>query len=264
MNLNSYLSLISGAYREESSAAGIMLVRSSQAEASLIVPTYRFVVMIDADSLITHDFNMRLLGIMNRPGNERIAVARSPYTSVPGAPHILEQTAAASTDGQFFSHQGLSYWGTESWVGASALVRYEALCDIATTRIERGHKVTIFIKDEILIEDAAATIDLLRRGWRIHHEHCRLSYSATPPDFGSLIIQRRRWANGGLLILPRLLSFAVKFPWSLHKLTEVIMRTPNLTSAASNGVFFSVFILVPFGNDLVPPGWQSRCCLPYC
>jgi cellulose synthase/poly-beta-1,6-N-acetylglucosamine synthase-like glycosyltransferase len=31
-----------------------------------------------------------------------------------------------------------------------------------------------------------------------------LSYSATPPDFGSLIVQRRRWANGGLLILPKL------------------------------------------------------------
>ena len=32
----------------------------------------------------------------------------------------------------------------------------------------------------------------------------RLSYSATPPDFGSLVVQRRRWANGGLLILPKL------------------------------------------------------------
>ena len=31
-----------------------------------------------------------------------------------------------------------------------------------------------------------------------------MAYSATPPDFGSLCIQRQRWANGGLLILPKL------------------------------------------------------------
>ena len=37
----------------------------------------------------------------------------------------------------------------------------------------------------------------------------RLSYSATPPDFGSLCIQRQRWANGGLLILPKLLGSSV-------------------------------------------------------
>src|SRR5262249_53886101 len=119
----------------------------------------------------------------------------------------------------------------------------------------------IFIKDDILIEDAAATIDLLHKGWGIHHDHHRLSYSATPPDFGSLIIQRRRWANGGLFVMPRLLIFAMRFPWSVRGWFNVMMRTPNLTSAASNGVFFCVFILIPFGNDLVPP-WMALAMLP--
>ena len=41
-------------------------------------------------------------------------------------------------------------------------------------------------------------------GWRLYNCPERMSYSATPPDFGSLCIQRRRWANGGLLILPKL------------------------------------------------------------
>ena len=41
-------------------------------------------------------------------------------------------------------------------------------------------------------------------GWTLFNYPERLSYSATPPDFGSLCIQRRRWANGGLLILPKL------------------------------------------------------------
>jgi cellulose synthase (UDP-forming) len=261
MNLNSYLSLIGGAYREEASAAGTILVPCGHPEATLVVPPYRFIATIDADSLITHDFNLRLLEIMNRPGQERLAIAQSPYTAIPGAPDAIERTAAASTDGQYFTHQGLGYWGASSWVGASALMRYEALRDIATSRVERGHRIEIFVKDDVLIEDAAATIDLLCRGWRIHHDHRRLSYSATPPDFGSLIIQRRRWANGGLLIVPRLLAFTLRMPWSIRTFADAIMRIPNLTSAASNGLFFTLFMLVPFSNDLVPP-WMAAVMLP--
>src|SRR5262249_31951105 len=127
MNLNSYLSLVGGAYREEASAAGTLLVRCRSSDATLVIPSYRFVVTIDANSLITHDFNVRLLNIMNRPEHERVAVAQSPYTAIPGARHAIERTAAASTDGQFFSHQGFAYLGATSWVGASALMRFDAL-----------------------------------------------------------------------------------------------------------------------------------------
>src|ERR671928_1272187 len=101
----------------------------------------------------------------------------------------------------------MAYFGACSWVGASALMRHAALEDIATEREERGHKVRVYIDDRILIEDAATTIDLLGRGWRVHHDPGRLSYSATPADFGALLIQRRRWANGGLIILPKLARF---------------------------------------------------------
>ena len=53
--------------------------------------------------------------------------------------------------------------------------------------------------------DTESSVDLGLRGGTLHNDAERLSYSATPPDFGSLCIQRRRWADGGLLILPRLL-----------------------------------------------------------
>ena len=55
-----------------------------------------------------------------------------------------------------------------------------------------------------MIEDTESTIDLAAHGWTLHNYPERLAYSATPPDFGSLCIQRHRWANGGLLILPKL------------------------------------------------------------
>lgn len=71
---------------------------------------------------------------------------------------------------------------------------------------ERGHAVSVFIQDKTLIEDTGSTIDLVAKGWRLHNHPERLAYSATPPDFGALVIQRRRWANGGLIILPSLLA----------------------------------------------------------
>ena len=124
--------------------------------------------------------------------------------------------------------------------------------DIMTTRCERGYRIEIFVKDDILIEDAAATIDLLRKGWRIHHDRRRLSYSATPPDFGALVIQRGRWANGGLLLLPRLFAVALRRPWSTWRVADALLRVPNLTSATTNGLYCGMFLLVPFDDELVP------------
>jgi cellulose synthase/poly-beta-1,6-N-acetylglucosamine synthase-like glycosyltransferase len=261
MNLNAYLGLIGGTFRERKVARGVRLDACDPTQATLVVPQYEFVVAIDADSLITSDYAVRLIEFMTRPENARVAIAQSPYTAVPNPPTQIERAASASTDAQYFSHQGLASLDASSWVGASALMRYEALLDIATQRVERGYPITVFIKDEILIEDAAATVDLLRKDWTIYHDHRRLSYSATPPDYGSLIIQRRRWANGGLLILPRLLSYALRSPWSTRRLKDAVIRTPNLTSAASSGFFFSIFLLLPVEDDIVPP-WMAAIAFP--
>jgi RHS repeat-associated protein len=35
---------------------------------------------------------------MNEPGNERLAVAQTPYSAFPGAPGVLERIAGATTD----------------------------------------------------------------------------------------------------------------------------------------------------------------------
>jgi cellulose synthase/poly-beta-1,6-N-acetylglucosamine synthase-like glycosyltransferase len=137
-------------------------------------------VTVDADSLITSDYAIRLVHIMEQSGNECLAIAQTPYTAIPHAPVALENTAAASTDGQYFNHQGLSFFDASFWVGASALMRYAALEDIAREVDERGHRVKVYIEDKILVEDMAATIDLIGKGWRVYHDPGRLSYSATP------------------------------------------------------------------------------------
>ena len=77
-----------------------------------------------------------------------------------------------------------------------------------------------YIQDTTVIEDTGATIDLARQGWRVENYPARLSYSATPSDFGALAVQRRRWANGGLIILPNLLSYLFKRSRRLRNLSK--------------------------------------------
>lgn len=77
-----------------------------------------------------------------------------------------------------------------------------------------------YIQDRTVIEDTESSIDLIAAGWRLHNYPDRLAVSATPADLGVLVIQRRRWANGGLIILPKLLRYLVSRPRRVAKLAE--------------------------------------------
>ena len=85
-------------------------------------------------------------------------------------------------------------------------MRRSALDDIATLVADDPEKRRRFITERTVIEDSDATVDLLRRDWKVYNHSEPMAFSATPSDFGSLAIQRRRWANGGLIILPGLLD----------------------------------------------------------
>jgi hypothetical protein len=82
-----------------------------------------------------------------------------------------------------------------------------ALNDIAVVADENGRPVRRYIQDRTVIEDTESTVDLIDKGWRLYNYPERLAYSATPADFGALVVQRGRWANGGLIILPKLLRY---------------------------------------------------------
>src|SRR6516165_874057 len=101
--------------------------------------------------------------------------------------------------------QGSTYYDATFWIGASALLRYSALLDLCRIEWERGYAIRKYIRDWTLTEDSESTIDLLASGWRLYNYPDRLSYSVTPPDFGALVIQRRRWANGGVLLVSKLI-----------------------------------------------------------
>ncbi|MGE0025797.1 MAG: glycosyltransferase family 2 protein [Thermoleophilia bacterium] len=153
--------------------------------------------------MLLPEYCLRLVAFMQQPEKARIAVVQTPYSAFRGAPTRLERIAGATTDVQHIVHQGMTRFGATSWVGASAVLRKTALHDIMVEEAHEGFTVRRYIQNRTLTEDSESTLDLRLRGWQLHNCPERLSYSATPPDFGALCVQRERWANGGLIIMPK-------------------------------------------------------------
>lgn len=199
---------------------------------------------------------------MEQPEHARTAVMQTPYSAVPGAEKPLERIAGATTDIQYLIHQGFTGFNATYWVGANALLRKKALEEIAFVGIERGYVVTRFIQDRTVIEDTESSIDLILKGWQLHNYPDRLAYSATPPDFGSLIIQRRRWANGGLIILPKLLRYIAGQSIEKALVREAFMRFHYLVSIAAVNLGLLFVLAVPL-NDTMSSVWLPMTALPY-
>ncbi|MDI2098168.1 glycosyltransferase family 2 protein [Ruicaihuangia caeni] len=205
MNLNAYLGLMGGHYRPEETPDGTILRPVDEpGPGDLCVPDADYVLTLDADSLLLREYCLRLVYLLEQPEHERVAVVQTPYSSFRGASTRIERLAGATTDLQHLLHQGMTKHNATFWVGANAVIRKAALADIVETETVGGFTVRRYVQDRTVIEDTESSIDLGSHGWTLVNYPERLSYSATPPDFGSLIVQRRRWANGGLLIMPKL------------------------------------------------------------
>lgn len=247
MNLNSYIGLIGRAFRVSRGSDGMSVLKGCpEAEADFIVPAADYVLTIDADSIILPNYIGKLVSIMQ--ADPAIAIAQTPYSAYPNAPSRLERVAGATTDIQYLVHQGFTAYNATFWVGANAVLRHSALNEIKALTTERGHVVPVFIQDKTLIEDTGSTIDLVAKGWRLHNHPERLAYSATPPDFGALVIQRRRWANGGLIILPSLLALWRDRGSSRAGGLETFVRSHYLISPALANIGLLLLLVVPFGK----------------
>lgn len=254
MNLNAYLGLVGGRHRLRVAAATASSRGAQERYEVVDVPECDFVLTLDADSMLLPDYAARLVHELGRPGNERVAVIQTPYSAYRGARSRLEQLAGATTDLQHIVHQGLTAFSATFWVGANALIRRSALEDLRTVDVEDGVAVVRFIRGETVIEDTEASIDIVAHGWTLVNYPERLSYSTTPPDFGTLVIQRRRWANGGLLVLPRLHRLAVARRASGRplRLAERLLRANYLGSITWVTLGLLVLLtVVPLNGELV-------------
>lgn len=258
MNLNSYIGLMGGSYQIDQTPDGPILVpltNSKKTANTLHVPDSDFLLTLDADSILLRDYCLRLVYFLQQPGNEKVAVTQTPYSSFRGAFSRIERLSGATTDVQHILHQGLTRYGATFWVGANAVIRKNALDSIVEKEWVGGFEIKRYIQDRTVIEDTESSIDLGIHGWTLMNYPERLSYSATPPDFGSLVIQRRRWANGGLLILPKLWKQIQerKRRNEIIPVTEILLRVNYMASItwASFGLIF--LLAYPFSGQLLSP-----------
>jgi cellulose synthase (UDP-forming) len=257
MNLNSYIALMGSRISDRHTERGREITQVPDTAPGLDVPDPDYVLTLDADSLLEPRYTVRLVHFLERAENARVAVAQTPYSAIPNASRRLERIAGATTDIQYVIHQGFTAHGATYWVGANALLRKQALDDIAATvRDERsGVEFVRYIHDRTVIEDTESSVDLVHRGWDLFNYPARLSYSATPPDFGALVVQRRRWANGGLLILPKLLRVIMRRS-SRPGPVGAFMRLHYLVSIAAVNIGLIALFLIPFAD------WYMNICLP--
>lgn len=246
MNLNCYIALMGKSWKEVETPAGLELHECPAAEADFTIPAADYVDTIDADSMMLNEYALRLVHLMEKPENHRLAVVQSPCSSYPGCPNLLERIAGACIDVQFRTHQGYTYWDATFWVGANAMLRKRALEEIKEQHVIDGKQVTIYIQDRTVIEDTESTIDLVEKGWKLYNYPERMTFSSTPPDFGSLLIQRRRWSNGGMIILPKLLSYTRKATKDMALLREFFMRFHYLASTTTGVLVALLLMIYPF------------------
>lgn len=260
MNLNSYIGLMGGRFRVREAGAQRFIEPAEAGACDLEVAQPDFVLTLDADSVVRHSYMLELIDILQR--RPELGVAQTPYLTFPHARSAVERVAGATTDVQYLVHQGSTYYDAAFWVGANALIRYSALKAIAREQHEAGGTYKVFIQDETVIEDTGSTVDLLNGGWSVHNHFTPLAYSATPADFGALTIQRKRWSNGGLIILPSLLRQFVAGPNRAGRLVELFLRTNYLLSPAIGNT--AVFLLMVWassdGRTLV---WTPLVMFPY-
>jgi cellulose synthase/poly-beta-1,6-N-acetylglucosamine synthase-like glycosyltransferase len=255
MNLNSYIGLMGGSYREVRTVTGLVLVPSEPQDCDFSVPDPDYVLTLDADSVLLPEYCLRLVHLLEQSEHRDTAIAQTPYSSFPGSATRLERIAGATTDLQHIVHQGLTYYDATFWVGANAIIRKPALDDIVEMSYIGDWEIRHYIRDRTVIEDTESTIDMGIHGWRLFNCPERLSYSATPPDFGSLCIQRRRWANGGLLIVPKLHRQwrARRARGERTRFGELFLRWNYMASICWSSVSLLVLLAFPFNATLISP-----------
>jgi cellulose synthase/poly-beta-1,6-N-acetylglucosamine synthase-like glycosyltransferase len=259
MNINAYLGLMGSRWRPTTTAAGVELRKVAPGVAAqpgdLDIENTTYVLTLDADSQLLRDYCLRLVYFLEQPENERVAIVQTPYSSFRGAPTRIERIAGATTDIQHILHQGMTAYDATFWVGANAVIRRAALEDIVEVDTVGGHEIRTYIQDRTVIEDTESSVDIAAAGWRLINYPERLSYSATPPDFGSLVVQRRRWANGGLLILPKFLQQRRRRAEAGRPLRhlEVALRVNYMASLAWASVGLLFLLFYPYDGRLLSP-----------
>ncbi len=264
MNLNSYLGLMGRSFQQIDTPLGPALVPCSAGQADVTIPDPDYVLTLDADSILLPEYCLRLVYLLEQNEYARVGVMQTPYSAYPGSATRIERMAGATTDIQHIVHQGMTQYDATFWVGANAVLRKRALDAICQVDFVENWEIRRYIQDRTVIEDTESTIDLGIHGWGLYNYPERLAYSATPPDFGSLAIQRERWANGGLLVISKLRRqmHARRARGERNRFGEVFLRLNYLASIFWASLSLLILLIYPFNAGLLKP-FLPTIALPY-
>ena len=137
--------------------------------------------------ILLRDYCLRLVYFLEQPENERVAVTQTPYSSFRGAPTRIERLAGATTDLQHILHQGMTLL-RRNLLGRRQRRHPQA----GPRRHRRGGDASAGSRSAATSRTARSSrtpspaSTSATHGWTLLNYPERLSYSATPPDFGSL------------------------------------------------------------------------------
>ncbi len=259
MNLNAFLSLIGGRWREETRSGELRLVPAAAGEAALWeLEEPEFVSVLDADTLLRFDYMDEMIEALHEPGRERAGAAFVMARPNPARRSRLHLAACIQTDLMAASlHYGGVWFDAAYWSGNNGLLRWQALQQIA----RKGEGVSVFIPD-LPSEDTVCSVWMLDKGWQIKGIVAPTVYTEVPDTFAKLLIQRQRWTSSGYHGVPGVLRH-----WSRHWLRpsawlELAIRFAYLMAIGpvSCVVLLAILTMMPveMGAQLA---WY--CCLLY-
>ena len=180
---------------------------------------YAHMIVLDADSLMTGDAVLRLVGALERHPDAGL---------VQTVPVIINATTVFARIQQFASRlygpliaRGIGWWhGSESnYWGHNAAIRIAAFSSHAGLPVLPGRKP---FGGHILSHDFVEAALMRRAGWGIHLvPDLPGSYEETPPSLADHAARDRRWCQGNLQHLGVLPAHGLHWVSRLHMVTGI-------------------------------------------
>jgi membrane glycosyltransferase len=180
---------------------------------------YAHMIVLDADSLMTGDTVVRLIGAMER--HPQIALIQTlPIIVNAATPFARLQQFAGRLYGPLIA-RGIAwwhgpegnYWGHNAAIRIAAFAAHAGLPELSGRKPFGGH---------ILSHDFVEAALMRRAGWGIHMAPTLSgSYEEVPPSLTDYIARDRRWCQGNLQHLGVLTARGLHWVSRLHLLTGI-------------------------------------------
>ncbi|MGH8663110.1 MAG: glucans biosynthesis glucosyltransferase MdoH, partial [Burkholderiales bacterium] len=195
---------------------------------------YRYMVVLDADSVMTGECLTRLVGMMEASPGAGI-IQTIPRAAGRETLHARIQQFAANVYGPLFA-AGLHFWqlGESHYWGHNAIIRVAPFMRYCALRRLPGRGV---LSGEILSHDFVEAALMRRAGWGVWIAYdLPGSYEEMPPNLMDEIKRDRRWCQGNLM------NFRLIAMDGVHTVHRAVFMT-GVLAYVSSPLWFIALIL---------------------